>query len=682
MPEESNIFLKAYLNSVSGPNELEALQFRLNEPNTRDLKQINEGGAKKIYLTYAPHEEREVVIAMPKSEDLQISFIREAEIHSRLEHSNIIPLYTLGMLDESPFFSMKYVRGSSLSEYAKEHLKDAINTPLVFDQVLDFFLKVCEAVHYAHSKNILHLDIKPDNILISQGGEVYLSDWGLARYRHENVDSDTPTENRVPTGQFTYYGYLNGTPGFMAPEQCIKGAQKTEATDIYALGALLIFLLTGSPPVKGNPEAMIESTKNGTLSYNDALIPQRLRSLTKKLLQKQPSLRHQSVADIIDDIHAFRSGKLTSADDRTTVQLIRSIYHRNKTTTWSIAVAVSLVCTLTPLSFFRINQAKEEAILANEEMNQAQNRRLQIEQINQRHRLEMADRFIHASNEYNSRPDRGYTKSLFRDIEIAYQQICLALELNPNNKQAWYIRGGLEMLTMRQEGACNSLKKAGPKHAKLLEICQKFSTKNLNNDTILLKLMGAIYRDARDARLFHDLSHKRIFTQKTIKEDIDWAIKALEIRSIKTGKIHYRFDPSTMSLDLSDNHDLWVLFTLKNIPLKELILENSMVNTDLRHLVNMPLLKLNLSKCPVESKSLSSLQGKALQELNLSHTQVDNLDFIKDMPLETLHIQHSPISDLAPLITLKHLKVLYCDQAQFETLTQQPLPNAPQFIVL
>src|SRR6185437_3791416 len=165
------------------------------------------------------------------SREFLARFEREAQNAARMQHPNIVTIYEVGSFEGLQFFSMRLVRGESLSRRLRRGEKF---TPR---EAAAMMRTVAEAVGYAHSLGVLHLDLKPANVLLDETGQPYVADFGLAR-RLENalaVDNDE----------------ISGTPAYMAPEQAQVRANKlTAATDIWGLGAILYQLLTGQPPFR------------------------------------------------------------------------------------------------------------------------------------------------------------------------------------------------------------------------------------------------------------------------------------------------------------------------------------------------------------------------------------------------------------------------------------------------
>ncbi len=175
-------------------------------------------------------------------------FKGEANAFKKLTHSNIVPVYGLYQTTDFAFLLERYVDGPSL----KDILRKRQGAPLQVDEVSIYLKALCAALGYAHANGMVHCDVKPGTVMIDQGGNVYLTDFGIARHS----DSTTTTLATV------------GTAAYMAPEQ-IRGEPVSPATDIYALGVMLYEMLTGQRPFKGDEKGTDSSgaTANERIRY-------------------------------------------------------------------------------------------------------------------------------------------------------------------------------------------------------------------------------------------------------------------------------------------------------------------------------------------------------------------------------------------------------------------------------
>jgi eukaryotic-like serine/threonine-protein kinase len=236
----------------------------------------------------------------------QRDFMQEAEITAQLEHPNIIPIHELALVEGRASFSMRLIRGQTLHQV----LTGAARLPDDADalyRVLNVFLHVCDAVAYAHSRGVVHGDIKPDNVMVGSFGEVYLVDWGVASLI-PTPEMEEPIS--VSSERHTRSG-VRGTPAFMAPEQA-KGALPAigERTDVFGLGALLYFILTGRPPFAGATASEILTRARAGLFLDPAETEggrnaPALCRIVRKAMAPAAEERHASVLELQEDVRGF-----------------------------------------------------------------------------------------------------------------------------------------------------------------------------------------------------------------------------------------------------------------------------------------------------------------------------------------------------------------------------------------
>ncbi|MBI4243843.1 MAG: protein kinase [Planctomycetes bacterium] len=288
------------------------------------IKELSKGGSGIVYKAYDTVLNRYVAIKFPNmaSEASLRRFQREALTIAKLEHPNICPIYDTGLLNNKHFIVMKYIDGETLYS-----LLWKISTK----ECIEIFFKVCDAIEHAHKNGVLHLDIKPQNIMISSDNTVYVLDFGIAR------DSDILQ---------TKSNELLGTPAYMAPEQ-IKEITTDERTDIYSLGASLYHCLTKQVPIKG--ETTIEIITK--IIENEPLIPSKinpeidkdLETIVIKCLYKDPKLRYQKIGDLKEDIKQIINDEPIFSKRSTLLYFSKKILKKHRSffaSTILIAVAI------------------------------------------------------------------------------------------------------------------------------------------------------------------------------------------------------------------------------------------------------------------------------------------------------------------------------------------------------
>ncbi|HEY8039440.1 MAG TPA: SUMF1/EgtB/PvdO family nonheme iron enzyme [Polyangiaceae bacterium] len=237
-------------------------------------------------------------------------FIDEAHVTAQLEHPNIVPVYDMGWLpDGQPYYTMRIVKKQSLRDVLT-HPELKAQWPLV--RLLGAFLQVSRALAYAHARGILHNDIKPENVLLGDFGEVYLADWGLSKAMRD-VPLEIPSRrDGVPRSNGTS-SQTSGTPGYIAPEVLRHETDVDERADLFALGVVLYELLTGVHPfdVGAGAGAMILATVDRTPRRPRDVVPScplLLEDLCLQMLAKDRSERPRSADHVAEEVEAFLEG--------------------------------------------------------------------------------------------------------------------------------------------------------------------------------------------------------------------------------------------------------------------------------------------------------------------------------------------------------------------------------------
>jgi N-acetylneuraminic acid mutarotase/tRNA A-37 threonylcarbamoyl transferase component Bud32 len=264
------------------------------------LEEIARGGMGVIYKARQLSLNRTVAIKMiltgqlASPADVQ-RFLAEAEAAANLQHPNIVAIHEIGQHEGQHYFSMDYIEGKNLAQVVHEFQDQGANPD--FQRIARWVKALAAAIHYAHEKGTLHRDLKPSNVLIDAADQPHITDFGLAkRVQH---DSD-----------LTISGQIIGTPNFMPPEQAAakRGAIGPQS-DIYSLGAILYFALTGQPPFQGNTtqETLTKVLHDEPASPRalNSTIPRDLATICLKCLEKDPRRRYTSAKDLADDLGRF-----------------------------------------------------------------------------------------------------------------------------------------------------------------------------------------------------------------------------------------------------------------------------------------------------------------------------------------------------------------------------------------
>jgi cytochrome c-type biogenesis protein CcmH/NrfG len=286
-----------------------------------------QGGIGEVWLAEDAEIGRQVALKRlrPKREGQKDRFLVEAQVTGQLEHPGIVSVHDLG-LDENgrPFYVMSFVHGRTLRAAIEEHHAGGgagEAREVEFARLLEVFVKMCQAVAYAHHRGVIHRDLKPDNVMLGPFGEALVLDWGMAK-----VLSQPDPPSGAPPVQPTYSsgsaetqdGIIMGSPAYMAPEAAEgRAADANARTDVYLLGATLYHLLTGRPPREGRShEEVVELAKTMPPPSPRRLkpdVPRALEAICLKAMAHRVSDRYASAADLARDMECYLAGAPVSA---------------------------------------------------------------------------------------------------------------------------------------------------------------------------------------------------------------------------------------------------------------------------------------------------------------------------------------------------------------------------------
>src|SRR5580704_5999032 len=210
-------------------------------------------------------------------------FYREAKAAGTLTHPNIVTIYDVGEENERHYIVMEYLEGHSLREIQQ------MQGALPLKESLEIALQLCDALGYAHSRGVVHRDVKPDNVHILPGGIIKLTDFGIARITAEP--------------SITAHGQVFGTPSYMSPEQ-VASHTVDHRTDIFSLGITLYEMLTGRKPFQGDSVITITYNIMNLQPPMPVGVPASLHGILQKSLAKDPNMRYQNMAAMAADLRA------------------------------------------------------------------------------------------------------------------------------------------------------------------------------------------------------------------------------------------------------------------------------------------------------------------------------------------------------------------------------------------
>lgn len=304
---------------VAGDNAVTKEEIRMEGIPTpahlRIFPELGRGGMGRIHPATDRNLLRHVALKrldkeLAKEPFYRDGFIGEAQMTGQLEHPNIVPVHELALTKEGvPYFTMKLVQGISFDKWLRDPKRPLGSTERL-EEGLEIFLKVCDAVAYAHHRGVVHRDLKPENVMVASFGQVYLMDWGLARLTKTRAASGSRAQMEAPGPC--------GTPGYMSPEQARgKPSEMNELSDVFGLGAILYEIVSGKVPFGDSRDAdyVIKKTMAGQVIPIDDVagsigISKRLRTIVDKACSPDPADRQQSVVELQKEVLGFLRGGL------------------------------------------------------------------------------------------------------------------------------------------------------------------------------------------------------------------------------------------------------------------------------------------------------------------------------------------------------------------------------------
>lgn len=614
--------------------------------------------------------------------------VTEARITGQLEHPSIVPLHELGVTaDGVVYYTMRLVEGVTLSEVLEtiQHKDKTAIAKYPLRTLLTVFQKICDAVAFAHSRGVVHRDLKPDNIMLGEFGEVFVMDWGLAkRVRGEGHDLETTqlTAGNVAglSGDSfkTLSGQVKGTPRYMAPEQAEGRVEDIdERTDIYALGAILYTILTLHPPVTGETvNEVLTRVASGAItpptSYNprnthitritrplpppqdiappelmhcpDRRIPAALSAVAMKALARDRAKRYQSVAALQQDIAAYQGGFATTAEGASALRLLLLLLRRHRTEfvliTLSLAMMLGLAAAFTRKVTRTLAELKETAPTFYAEARS------------------LVDEFKFAK---------------------ALSKVNYAISLQPDDARFHALKGNIFQSLLQFADAHDAYARAVELDPELpyadrnLKLCEKLLADNAGHGTIrpesLAELRIQMTRQQRTAEAMAMATRENRDSKGTFDS---W--RAVANKLGLNGAIRRDAGGLALVVQQPEFNDL---SPFRNAPLTKLVISDTQVDdlgplksgllrtleaantriADLSPLKDMRLDRLDLSRTRVGS--LATLRGMSLTTLNVAHTRVADLGTLRGMPLRFLQLEGcTNVTDFTALAECKQLECL------------------------
>lgn len=312
-------------------------------------------------------------------------FRREAEITGNLEHPSIVPIYGLGADGSGrPFYAMRWIRGEEMGSKIAEFQSKRVQGHTSFDSVafralIDQLIDVAQAIGYAHSRGVLHRDLKPGNVMVGKYGETLVIDWGLARVPEQGDACESVSANSTPgedplqnlSGRpgsevlETVQGSMMGTLGYAPPEQ-LSGRvdQICPQSDVYGLGAILYQILTNTTTVsiKGRAlQAAVDDTLKGTIPLPSTLVsgvPKPLEAICMKALALSPHSRYASSNELVDELERWKADQPVLAKKQTLVERIARFGRKHRSATVAGGLALAIIAIVSTIALIEVNRQR------------------------------------------------------------------------------------------------------------------------------------------------------------------------------------------------------------------------------------------------------------------------------------------------------------------------------------
>ncbi len=262
------------------------------------LQQIGAGGMAIVYLTRDLNLQRQVAVKQlrhdfAKDAEFRVRFLQEARAAANLVHPNLVTIYDFGRDPQDVYIVMEYVEGTDLKTLIRRR------SPMPHPEAVRMMLQICDGVGYAHRAGLVHCDLKPHNILISNSERIKITDFGISRAL-ATINPDEQLE------------VVWGSPQYFSPEQA-AGTAPSPASDVYSLGVILYEMLTGRLPFEATePEMLAELHQLAPVvppSTYDPSIPPELDQILAKVLSKEPAARYRTADQLGQVLATFMEGR-------------------------------------------------------------------------------------------------------------------------------------------------------------------------------------------------------------------------------------------------------------------------------------------------------------------------------------------------------------------------------------
>jgi len=591
---------------------------------------LSEGGCKKLFVLTDKWAERQIVKAMPKDESPETieKFIYESQILASLEHPNILPAYDLGSDEGTPFILMKLMEGDNLKGFLK------YDPPLSLK--LKIFEKICDAIAYCHNNEIVHLDLKPENIQVSPTFEVTVCDWGSAK-RYSDLHKSE----------------LISTPGYIAPES-FEG-ELSHNSDIYALGSIFYEILTSKRLFKGkNAAEVLKSNKKGKLDLSSIKDPS-LRAICQGALNPDPEDRFHSVEEFLDRLNLYYQKFPIPEENASLFRKCDLLVKRRPVAVGMFTILLTLSSVISIIFAMTFNQQKNKA---ENLMNQYQEERDKAENLMNQYQDERDKRVslsLENSDMLHNQAWQAYKGGM---LDEALDLLKISISSSGYDKRKYELEGLIALLKFDIEKARSCFKNAAieenysayysllPKRSDLL----KMSIKELTS--LVMKIRKT------DSYFYHHFIGSVFtineFTDEKRAEFLNSVSKALDF----SGKVYVKDKGKTLTI--SGSAHTYPTYILRALRIKKLVFYKCKnMPTDIRTKEINDCVELEEIDFRGTSFShLYLLKNNNIKRLYLPARSYSRIDHLQSMPLEKISMVNVGVKSLQPLLQIKTLKEL------------------------
>ena len=689
-------------------------KFKRNE-KYEHLALVGKGGMGTITLSRDKNTLRKVAVKtlnedLLKNYEAIIRFTEEAQITAQLEHPNIIPVYEMGLDEnEAPFYTMKYVKGTNLKEILKllKDRNEIILKKFHIIELLNIFVKVCDAMSFACSKGVLHRDLKPENIMIGEFGEVLIVDWGLAKtftksinvetdkegFSEEKllsqinsfIDSNIDTIRSMNNVSLSIDNCLIGTPQYMAPERIVGAGN--EKSEIFALGTILydILALSNMFTAVEVKEVLKKVASGDSAPLKDARklphisngkVPTALIAVVEKACQSNPQERYESIAEFKSEIESYILGFATKAESAGFFKLLKLGLYRHKKVSFLVLSSLIAILSISSVFIYELVHSRQDAL------NKSNYASFLEETANRKsYQVSQKSKELQAKiNELKSHTDIIIGNALHEadqlNFEKALNYINYAIDLNPDHDDIYWHQGRIYLTILSLDQAIESFKKI-KKESRNYKLKNEFLEWS---ERLSAKIRQGTFGEDDIIGLYHFLKSKGEYSEaiavlKELENHRDYDKFLTEIWKLRLERSQLKgvFELKGASIVANggkfkisfQNVPLFDLSPMAKMPIKELEISNCRIN-NIDALKDMPLEVLSLNNTGVSS--LKPVAGKSLIELKLRNHKIKDLSPLKGMPLRRLVLNNCPVEQLFPLTGMVSLEYLSIENSQVASL--------------